>query len=138
MDKTTSRLKKKCCSPTNKDAAISGYSTTPAAILIAPSLERGIDLPGDLCRVQILCKVPWKSMDKQTTARLYAPGGRIWYAVGAIRTIVQSCGRAVRSEDDWAVSYIIDEQFVNNLWGNYRRLFPSWFKEGLVWKTKGL
>lgn len=124
--------------PHNKDAAISGYSSTPAAILIAPSLERGIDLPGDLCRVQVLCKVPWKSMDKQTTARLYAPGGKIWYAVGAIRTIVQSCGRAVRGEDDWAVSYIIDEQFVNNLWGNYRRLFPAWFKEGLVWRVKGL
>ena len=125
-------------SPANKDAAIAGYSATEAAILLAPSLERGIDLPGDLCRVQILCKVPWKSMDKQTTARLYAPGGKVWYAVSAIRTIVQSCGRAVRSEDDWAVSYIIDSQFQSNLWGSYKRLFPTWFKESLVWRTKGL
>ncbi len=125
-------------SPLNKDAAIEGYKNTSAAILLAPSLERGIDLPGDLCRVQILCKVPWRAQDKQVNARIYSRGGKVWYAVDAIRTVIQACGRAIRNEDDYATTYIIDEQFVNNLWGNYRRLFPEWFKKGLVWRVKGL
>lgn len=120
-----------------KDRALSEYLATPAAILVAPSMDRGIDLPGDACRVQILCKVPFLNLkDKQVSARLYATGrsGKVWYAVNALRTIIQSCGRAVRSEEDWAVSYILDSQFRDNLYSGYRNLVPEWWKESLVWR----
>lgn len=121
-------------SPTEKDIALSNFLTNPASVLISPSFDRGVDLPGDQCRVQIICKVPFLSMDRQVSARMHSKGGGIWYAVQAIRDIVQMCGRAVRSEDDWAVTYIIDEQFGMNLHTNYRRLFPGWFKEALIWR----
>lgn len=124
-----------------KDQALTDYLATPAAILVAPSMDRGIDLPGDACRVQIICKVPFLSLsDKQVSARLYGTGmsGRTWYAVNAIRTIVQMTGRAVRSEEDWAVTYILDRQFVDNVWGSHKRLIPEWWKAGLVWRMRGL
>lgn len=124
-----------------KDLALNRFLTSPASILIAPSLDRGVDLPGDACRVQFICKVPFLNLkDKQVSARLYGGGraGKIWYAVNAIRTIVQMTGRAVRSEEDYAVTYILDGQFVSNLWANHKRLVPEWWKEGLIWKMKGL
>ena len=120
-----------------KTGALDDYLARPGSILVAPSLDRGIDLPGDSCRVQIICKVPFLSIkDKQVSARLYGTGrsGKIWYAVNAIRTIIQMCGRAVRSEDDYAVTYILDKQFVDNLYSGYRNLIPEWWKESLVWK----
>ena len=124
-----------------KDSALSHYLSVPNAVLVAPSLDRGIDLPGDSCRVQIICKVPFLSIkDKQVSARLYGTGraGKIWYAVNAIRTIIQMCGRAVRSEDDFAVTYILDKQFVDNLYSGYRNLIPAWWKESLVWHRNQL
>lgn len=124
-------------SSADKEAALADYLASPGSVLIAPSMDRGIDLPGDACRVQILCKVPFLNLkDKQVSARLYATGrsGKVWYAVTALRTIIQSCGRAVRSEDDWAVTYILDSQFVSNLYGGYRNLVPAWWKESLVWR----
>lgn len=59
----------------------------------------------------------------------------MWYAVQAIRTMVQMTGRGVRSADDWAVSYILDSQFMSNIWGKRRQLLPSWWVEALDMKS---
>lgn len=125
----------------DKDSALAAFLSSPGAILVAPSMDRGIDLPGDACRAQIICKVPFLNLkDKQVSTRLYGGGraGKTWYAVNAIRTIVQMTGRAVRSENDWAVCYVLDSQFVSNLWGMNRRLFPEWWTAGLEWRRGGL
>lgn len=122
-----------------KDATLIRWLASPNGVLIAPSFDRGIDLPNDLCRCQIICKIPYLSLkDKQVSARKWAKGGQLWYSVSAIRTIVQMCGRIVRGEDDWGVTYLLDGQFGINLWPNNKRLFPQWWKDALVWKTKGL
>lgn len=122
-----------------KDATLTSWLASPSGILIAPSFDRGIDLPGDSCRCQIICKIPYLSLkDKQVSARKWAKGGQLWYTVTAIRTIVQMCGRIVRGEDDYGVTYLLDAQFGINLWPSSRRLFPEWWKSALVWKTKGL
>lgn len=113
------------------------WQQSKTGIMVAPSLDRGIDLPGDKCRTQIIVKVPFLSIkDKQVSARLYGTGraGKVWYAVNAIRTIIQMTGRAVRSEDDYATTWILDKQFVDNLYSGYRNLIPAWWKESLVWK----
>lgn len=119
-----------------RDAALEHYRTTPAAVLIAPSMDRGVDLPGDLCRVQVITKVPYPYLgDKRTSARLYGtPTGRAWYSVNTVRTLVQMTGRGVRSEDDHAVTYILDHSFTTNLWAKNRRLFPGWWCEALDWR----
>lgn len=97
-------------------------------------MDRGIDLPGDACRVQVLVKCPFPYIgDKQVSARMHSRDGSTWYAIQTIRSIVQMCGRAIRNKDDWAVTYILDEQFKSNLWARHRGLFPQWFVEGLVW-----
>lgn len=119
-----------------RDQALAEYSKTVGSVLVAPSMERGIDLPGDLCRVQIIAKVPFPYLgDRQVNARLYSKGGQVWYSVQAIRALVQMSGRAIRSETDWAATYILDSQFREQLWfkGNGRGLFPRWFVEAIEW-----
>jgi ATP-dependent DNA helicase DinG len=121
----------------DKDRVFQLWQQSKTGIMVAPSLDRGIDLPGDACRTQIIVKVPFLSIkDKQVSARLYGTGrsGKIWYAVNAIRTIIQMTGRAVRSEDDYATTWILDRQFVDNLYSGYRNLVPNWWREALVWK----
>src|SRR5271154_839826 len=71
---------------TEKQRAIDRYLSVPGSVFLAPSLDRGIDLPGDDCRVIIVCKVPFPSLgDKQVSARMHSKGGQSWYAVRTIR-----------------------------------------------------
>lgn len=116
-----------------KQRAIDRYLYTPSAILLAPSLDRGIDLPGDDCRVIVVCKVPFPSLgDKQISQRLYSKGGQNWYAVRTIRSLVQMTGRGMRSHDDFCESYILDSNFVSMILRKNKHLLPSWWKDALV------
>jgi ATP-dependent DNA helicase DinG len=120
-----------------KEPTVRKYLDSDNAVLIGPSLTRGLDLPGDACRVQMLTKVPFPNVrDRQINKRMYSRGGRLWYAVQTVRELVQMCGRAVRSDTDWAVTYIYDTDFETNLWGRNRNLFPSWFKEAIIWRER--
>ena len=106
-------------------------STVPIAF-ISPSMERGVDLPGDLCRVVIVAKVPYPSLGSpQVSRRLYgSTDGSLWYARRTARSLVQMTGRATRSEDDWSVSYILDEQF-GQLVARHQEIFPDWWRDAV-------
>jgi len=119
-----------------KQQAIEGYLSHPDSILLAPSLDRGIDLPQEYCRHIIVPKIPFPSLgDKQVSARLYSRGGRLWYSVKTIRSLVQMTGRGFRSEDDECSSYILDKNFLTNIWRQSKHLLPEWWKEALVWNA---
>lgn len=116
-----------------RDIALAAFLERPASVLLAPSLERGLSLNDDLCRVQIICKVPFPNLgDKVVAARLYGSGaaGRRWYAAETVRTIVQSSGRAIRHADDWAETWILDSAFLD-LWRRERALFPRWWTKAV-------
>jgi ATP-dependent DNA helicase DinG len=117
-----------------REAALMAYAQKENSILLAPSMDRGIDLPGDLCRVQVITKLPFPYLgDRQVSARLHSSGGQLWYTMQTIATIIQMCGRGVRSESDWAVTYVMDEQF-RGLFSSNRGLFPKWFAEAIEWR----
>lgn len=114
--------------------ALSSYIAAERAILIAPSMDRGIDLPDELCRVQIICKVPFPYLgDRQISARMHSRGGDVWYRVQTIRTLVQMTGRGVRSEYDKADTFILDSQFDHGVMSKGRGLLPRWWVEAVVW-----
>jgi ATP-dependent DNA helicase DinG len=119
----------------DRPSALASFEAAEGGVLVGPSLDRGVDLPGDLCRVQIITKVPYPNLgDKVVNARFHnGREGRTWYTVQTVRTLVQMTGRAVRSEDDWAETWILDKAFGGQLWGS-RGLFPQWWKEALVWE----
>ncbi len=116
-----------------RNAVLASWLETDNGILIAPSFERGIDLPYDDCRVVIVAKVPFPNLgDKQVNKRLYSRGGKGWYAMQTVRSMVQMTGRAMRRADDTCESYIIDAQFVENVWKKNRHLIPEWWKDAMV------
>jgi len=119
-----------------KDQALQRYLATEGAVLIAPSMDRGVDLPGDACRVQVVAKVPFPNLgDKQVNKRLYTHGGQEWYAVQTVRSLVQMTGRGVRSPEDFAVTYVFDHSFTSNIWRKSRMLLPKWWVEAIDWRT---
>jgi Rad3-related DNA helicase len=115
-----------------REHTIRTYLETPGAVLVAPSLDRGVDFKGDQCRVIIIAKVPYPYLgDKQVSARMNGPGGKLWYAVQTVRSLVQMSGRGVRSKDDWCVTYILDSQFRKRVWKENKSLFPGWWREAV-------
>ena len=96
-------------------------------------MDRGVDLPEEECRVVVICKMPYPDLgDTQISRRVHASkDGDNWYAHKTISTIVQMAGRGVRSDKDFAVTYILDEQF-RRVYDDHRVLFPAWFKEAVV------
>lgn len=113
--------------------ALQSFLDTPKSILVASSMDRGIDLPDDLCRVQVICKVPFPYLgDRQVAARLYARGGSEWYACQTVRTLVQMTGRGVRHSEDWCHTYILDSQFWDNVWERNKWLFPKWWRDSVI------
>lgn len=116
-----------------RDHAFDRYKAAPGAVLFAPSMDRGFDFAGDLARVVIIAKVPFMSLgDTQVSRRMRAPGGEEWYAVQAVRTILQMTGRGVRSSTDSCATYILDKQFATNLYAKNMSLFPRWWRDGMV------
>lgn len=116
-----------------RTGAFMKYQHAEGAILFAPSMDRGFDFSDDLARVVIVAKVPFMSLgDKQVSRRMRAPGGEEWYAVQAVRTILQMTGRGVRSATDSCETYILDKQFATNLYAKNMSLFPRWWRDGIV------
>ena len=105
-------------------------------VLVAPSMERGVDLPYEECRGVVIAKCPFPSLgDKQVSMRLYATaGGKQWYASQTVRTIVQAAGRGMRAADDECEVWILDTQF-GRLLATQKRLFPEWFRE-VLWMVE--
>ena len=79
-------------------------------ILVGPTLNTGVDLPGDECRFIIILKVPYPSLaDKLVNERnkLFP----LWYNTHTSNEIIQGIGRGVRYNGDWCVTYILDACF---------------------------
>ena len=115
-----------------RQKALDKYLAQHNGCLIAPSLDRGIDLPGDDCRAIVVAKIPYPNLgDKQVSARLHSPNGQLWYTVQAVRSLVQMTGRGMRSKEDYCESYILDEQFMSSIWRKSRSLIPQWWADAV-------
>ena len=116
-----------------KTEMLEKHANTPGSIIIAPAMHEGIDLKEDLSRFQILCKVPYANFYENAQLKARMDLDPPYYDYITIMKIVQSVGRSVRSETDWAYTYIIDEAFDRIFKNNS---FPLWFKEAVAKNLK--
>jgi Rad3-related DNA helicase len=96
--------------------------------MLSPSFDRGVDLPEvDGVAAVIVAKMPYMNlMDPQVKARMALPGGSRWYALNALRTLIQECGRAMRSNTQKCDTYIFDANF-SRLRNQMRDVIPLWW-----------
>jgi Rad3-related DNA helicase len=88
-------------------------------------MTEGLDLRDDLSRFQVIVKVPYPPFkDPYVTARRQLD--KRWYPWQTAMRLIQATGRSVRSETDFAETYIVDSDF-----GKFRRinrnLLPAWW-----------
>ena len=93
-----------------KDMLIKKHKESFNTVLIGPSLNEGIDLPGDLCRFIIIFKIPYPQLqDKLVQAKMKV--FPTWYKSKTSNCVIQGIGRGNRFKDDWCITYIIDGCF---------------------------
>ena len=103
------------------------------AVMLSPSMERGVSLDQDLCRFVIILKAPYAYLgDKIVSTRVYSgQTGQLWYTAMMLLTALQMSGRAMRSIDDRCTTYIIDSNFSRTLNRN-AKLLPLWWRNAIV------
>jgi len=106
--------------------AIDAFSNSNNGILLGPSLLEGLDFKDDMSRFQVFFKVPYPSMtDPLVKAKINLFPD--WYDWKTGIAIQQGVGRSIRSNEDWAVTYIVDACFRSLI--NKTDFFPPSFKE---------
>lgn len=116
--------------------------SAPPGVLMGPGFDRGLDLPDDECRVQVVVKAPFASLgDAQVKARMDRMDGQQWYEVQAIRSFLQSLGRGMRAEDDWVISYVLDAYLLERLSagrrGSWSGLLDRWYHQRMQGRQYG-
>lgn len=105
------------------------------SVILSPSMTEGFDFAYDLARWQIIAKIPFPYLgDKQVAAKKEMNTN--WYDLQAAMTIIQACGRIVRSDTDVGHTYILDSDFIG-LWERHPEMFPRWWTDAVVWPKRG-
>lgn len=99
-------------------------------VLVSPSMMNGIDLKDELSRFQIILKVPFPNLQSSKIKRRLETKND-WYNWKTLIEIMQSYGRSIRNEEDWAETYILDACFDQVLTRNV----PQYFRDALIIKT---
>jgi Rad3-related DNA helicase len=108
------------------------FKNSKMGIYVSPSATEGYDFRDDLARYVIFPKVPWLPREDPVIKiqREEIPG---FYDYEAMSAIIQGAGRAMRHEDDWAETFILDSSF-GQLFARTKNMLPSWFRNALIWK----
>lgn len=116
----------------NRQQQLEGFIVSDEpSVLVSPSMGEGVDLPGDLCRFQIIYKIPYPDWgDKQINRR--ASIDPDWYDFKTCLNLVQTHGRGMRDEEDYCTTYVIDSRFRQYVRsGLANRFLPDTFKEAI-------
>jgi Rad3-related DNA helicase len=130
--KNTRRIR--ICHSKNKDGktqdeVISEHATDPTGVLLSSSLWEGVDLKDDLSRFQIIAKVPYPNYkEKRTKAKMAK--FPTWYTSQTLTKLLQGFGRSIRSNDDWAKTYVLDSA-VNNVFFKAQKMIPKAYHDVL-------
>ena len=124
--KNTKRIR--ICHSSNKDGKtqdeiISEHASDPNGVLLSSSLWEGVDLKDDLSRFQIIAKVPYPNYKEQRT-KAKMEKFPLWYTSQTLTKLLQGFGRSIRSENDKAITYILDTA-ANNVFFKGQQMIPK-------------
>ena len=101
------------------------YVNNDPTVLISPSMSHGVDLKDELARFQIIVKAPFLPTKDKRIEKLMKDDFN-WYMNKMLCSLIQSCGRGVRSHKDHCITYILDGSIAENVVNNRHKL-PKYF-----------
>ncbi|HET7324566.1 MAG TPA: ATP-dependent DNA helicase [Halococcus sp.] len=111
----------------NRDDQLNSWlSSDGPELFISVKMEEALDLEGESARFQVLTKAPYPNTRDSRVARRLEEGQWGWYYRTALKTVIQACGRVVRSPDDFGRTYLADSSLLD-LFERSRGAMPDWF-----------
>lgn len=105
-------------------------------IFLAAGFAEGVDLIGDLARVNIIPKLLIPNFrDTFIEKRRGLPGGTRWLNEQVMKTVVQQAGRTTRDATDYSETWILDPNF-SRFYGAVASSLPAFFKDAIHWNGK--
>ncbi|KPN30485.1 ATP-dependent DNA helicase DinG [Halolamina pelagica] len=113
----------------NRDAQLEAWKASDEPeLFLSVKMEEALNLEGDLCRWQVLCKAPYLNTKDSRVEQRLEEGQWAWYYRAALRTVIQACGRVVRSPEDYGATYLADDSLLE-LFDRASTDIPGWFQE---------
>lgn len=112
-----------------QDQILKEHVDDKSGVLLSSSLWEGVDLKDDLSRFQIIAKIPYPPY---TEKRVKAKMAKfpLWYNSQTLKRMLQGFGRSIRSEKDWAVTYVLDSA-VNRVLSGSKSMIPKAYHDVL-------
>ena len=105
----------------------------PPAFMVSPAMTTGWDFPYELCKWQIIAKVPFPDFSSNIMRERMKLDPDLLQHM-AWQTLVQEAGRGTRAEDDHCITFVVDDHF-KRLHNKYGYLAPRWFKDAIRYST---
>lgn len=103
-------------------------------IWLASGCAEGIDLPDDLCTLNIIPVLPRQNLgDPVVMRRISLPGGQSEYELQVIKTVQQMSGRSTRHTDDYSLTILSDRRFLDLV-----RLHKDKLPRSFIEQVKGI
>lgn len=113
----------------DRDAQLESWKASDGEeVFLSVKMEEALDLNYDLARWQVICKAPFLNTSDSRVAYRLEDGQWAWYYRTALRTVIQACGRVVRSPDDYGATYLADSSLLQ-LFDRAESDVPPWFAE---------
>ncbi|AEN04776.1 helicase c2 [halophilic archaeon DL31] len=113
----------------NRDEELDSWKASDdPELFLSVKMEEALNLEGDLCRWQVLCKAPYLNTKDSRVERRLEEGQWAWYYRAALQTVIQACGRVVRAPDDYGATYLADDSLLD-LFDRARTDMPDWFAD---------
>jgi Rad3-related DNA helicase len=93
------------------------FSSSKPTVIVSPSMHTGFDFKDESSRFQIIMKIPYPNISSNKIKRRQETNSE-WYNWKTVVDLVQGIGRSVRSEEDYAETYILDSSLSNILMYN--------------------
>lgn len=111
------------------ETEIEQWQASDKDMFLSPSCMDGVDLKDDMCRWQVLLKVPYPyAGDSRVSFKLDERNAWDWYYESTALKLIQSVGRGVRSREDYCTYYVLDRCF-NDVMD--RASVPTWFTDAI-------
>jgi Rad3-related DNA helicase len=112
-----------------QDEILQEHSFDEDGVLLSSSLWEGVDLKDDLSRFQIIAKVPYPNLSEKRT-KIKMQKFPLWYKSQTLTKLLQGFGRSIRSEEDWAVTYVLDSA-ASDLLMQSKQMIPKAYQDVL-------
>lgn len=102
-------------------------------VFLASGCAEGIDLKGDICRLNIIPHFLRPNiMDPVVQKRRALPDGERWYNMQAMKLLIQQYGRSTRDVNDKSITIVHDPMFKRIVQAHDDEI-PSYFKAAIKW-----